>query len=148
VIGAELAWRLRREAVTRDEFFADGDFVGLVHQKHLDGGSTDGGEADGERAVPAKVLGPAVGPWMKEAGHLSGNGVDAGDVWTLVAVASATGQGEIVQVVIAAVLSRQDVLDVEAEASNGLRKDAVFAGVGGSRADRRIEALVGPRHRG
>ena len=66
---------------------------------------------------------------MQEAADFAAIGVDAGEVRAFVQIAVRAGEGEVVLTGDAAVLSRDDVLDVEWEHAALLRKPAVFAAI-------------------
>jgi hypothetical protein len=70
-------------------------------------------QGDNLGSVPPKVTAPQVGARMKQPRQGSCVRIDSGDVGTFVSVAVNTGQRQIVKVVATAMLSRNDVIDLE-----------------------------------
>jgi hypothetical protein len=83
--------------------------------------------------TPFEVICPTVSPWMEQRGDPIGLRIDAGQIRPLVQVAVNAGQGEVRQVIRAAVDLGHNVLDVQnSQGGIALVKLAVFAPVAGS----------------
>jgi len=82
-----------------------------------------------------EMVGPHVLMGVEEWYDGRGLDVNSREIRTFACVASITGQGEVLRVVWAAVLFRDNVLDVMGEAALLLAEEAVFATVPGPRAD-------------
>ena len=66
------------------------------------------------RACEAEMTRPALTARMEKAHHLSGFGIDAGEVWALVLIVVVASQGKVVRVVGATVLLGNHVFHVQA----------------------------------
>lgn len=84
---------------------------------------------------------------MEQWNDVSAIGVDSRDVWTLVVVAGEAGKRQVLEVVRAVVLARDDVVDLKLEQVVLLRDETVLAVVIGAppyAADvRRVHPSIG-----
>jgi hypothetical protein len=73
------------------------------------------------------MLGPDVGPRMKQANKVTGIGIESRDIRTLATIAMRTSESEIVQSGFSLMLFGDYVIDLERERKGGLRDATVFA---------------------
>ena len=73
-----------------------------------------------------EVILPFIIPRMEKACDLARVGVDAGKIGALVVVALRTGESQIFQLIGAAMLAGDDVIDVKSQGRVSLRQAAVF----------------------
>jgi hypothetical protein len=76
---------------------------------------------------------------MKQPNDITRLRINARQIRPLVQVALRASQSEIIGIVAAAMLARDDVLDVKTQLGKLLRQSAVFAQIGGPRADKLTE---------
>jgi hypothetical protein len=88
-----------------------------VHRQQLDSGAADGRQTNNPSSFPGKVISPAVHARVEQRDKLSCFGIESGDVWSLVKIAVATCQGEIVRITLPAMLTCNNMFDVEANDS-------------------------------
>lgn len=87
------------------------------------------------RTIETEVIRPFVHPRMKKADKLAGLRIYARDVWTLVAIAMRTSQGQIGWLSLASVLPGDDVVDLKRQQECELRNAAILATFGRSFPD-------------
>jgi len=109
---AQSATRIRR-GVTPISGGAERELILRVHIQDSDGGSADGRLANHIDAAPREVVFPAVAPRMEQFRDLVRLRVNARQVRTFVEIAVDARQGQVGEVIGAAVRPREDVLDVE-----------------------------------
>jgi len=73
------------------------------------------------------VIFPPITAWMKQRRHFAGVGIDASEIRPFVKVTFRAGEREIFGVVRAAMLPRNDMLNVKAKAGEVLGKAAILA---------------------
>lgn len=110
--------------------------VAGVHSKQPDGGASGGGLARDSGTVPREVLGPVIPTGMKQRSHRAGVRVNPREIGALLEIALRAGEREVGGVFSAAMLSGDDVFEVETEGGGVLRQATVFAAVAGSLADK------------
>jgi hypothetical protein len=98
----------------------------VVHLQNLDGCAPDGREPGDLRAVESKVVGPPVASRVEEVRDLAGLSIDPGQIWPLVEVATLTCERQIVGVIGAAVLLRDDVLHMMCQGAMLLSQAAIL----------------------
>src|SRR5262249_60551392 len=103
----------RREAPLGDQLPAQLDGVGMIDRQHADRHAADRRQADQLRATPAEVLRPPVAPGIIQSDNFTCYFVETRKIWTLVPVASGTGQGQVAESRLPPVLLGEDVVDVE-----------------------------------
>jgi hypothetical protein len=92
--------------------------------------------ADDQRSVKPEMARPALATRMEKTHDFAGLRVDPGEIWAFMVVIVMTGQRKIVRIVAAAVLLRDNVLDMEAiEWLVVLMDSAVLAAVAGAAPD-------------
>jgi hypothetical protein len=107
-----------------------GTALNATSSVHLQQGRScapDGREANDLDAAQRKMRRPYVSPWMKQKCDLASGGIDSGEVGSLVAIASMACPPEILEVCLTAMLSGDDVLEVEGfERRQPVRQVTVF----------------------
>ena len=89
------------------------DTAFFVHVEDEHCGAAHGGEADEYNVGQLEMLFPRVLTRVEKRGDLARLGINACEISTFVRVASVAGQGQIRRLIIATVLARNDVLNVE-----------------------------------
>lgn len=107
-----------------------------------------GSKADNYNVGQAEMLFPRVLTWVEKRGNFARFGINAREISTLMRVASIAGQDQIRRLIIATVLARNDVLNVERRKRELLLPEqTVFAAIAGpakdKRADRGVHQLCG-----
>jgi hypothetical protein len=100
---------------------------GIIQIQDVDSGPTDGAEARNPGAFDGEVVGPLIAPRVKKPDDLSGLRVDSGQVRAFMKIAAVAGERQIVSIFEAAVLLRDDVLDMMPQFAMFLAQTAVFA---------------------
>ncbi|HSU69260.1 MAG TPA: hypothetical protein VLJ39_20410, partial [Tepidisphaeraceae bacterium] len=91
--------------------------------------------SEDEHATQHKMFGPAMSPRIGQANHPARLWIERGQVGAFVLVAVIAGQRQVAQQIAAAMLSRDDVLNLMPEKRRiVLAKPAILAVIGGSRA--------------
>ena len=98
--------------------------------------------ANNQRAVQSKMLGPFVPPRMEKPHDPVGLRLDARQVGAFHQVAIGTGQGQVLRIVSATMLARDDVLDMKAQFGKLLREVAVLAKTAGPAPNQRAQRRV------
>ncbi|CAN5900513.1 hypothetical protein BH23GEM7_BH23GEM7_30910 [soil metagenome] len=98
----------------------------VVHGEQANRGSAARRESLQISPACAEVLLPLVSPGVKERHDLTGEGIDSRQVGSLVQVTAVAGQSQVIEVVRAAVLPGDDVLDVVGQLAVLLDEPAVF----------------------
>ncbi len=112
----------------RLQVVADFDTLPVVHRQQLQGRAASRGSTDNLSSMPSKVFCPAVSTWMKQGHKLSAFRIKTGDVRSLVEIAKAARESQVIRFGRTTVLTSDDMLDVEAcEPRSCLRQSAVFA---------------------
>lgn len=107
-----------------------------VHAQDRHGRAANGRATDQDRAFPAEMPGPFVPPRVKEPGKFLGDWVNAGQVRPLVQVVLVAGKGQIAWGIRTAVLTSDNVFDLEwEERIILLMEPAVFAASPGALPD-------------
>src|SRR6185369_2567819 len=107
----------------------------VVQIQDVDRGATDRANAHNAHTFDDKVMGPLITPWMKKAGYFTGLGVNSGQIRTLTKIAAVARERQVVGIVGAAVLLRDDVLDVMPQFAMNLAQAAIFASLTSPAAD-------------
>ena len=105
-------------------------------------GAADSVAADNPNAFDSEVVRPSILSGMKEPRNLPGLKVDSGQVRALVEVAAVAGKRQVVWIVGAAVLLRDDVLHVMLQLGMLLAQAAVFATLAGPAAHELARCLI------
>lgn len=114
-----------------------------VHREDGDSRSADRRPADNQRSDPVEVILPCVLARIEEAGHLTGFGINSGQVRALVQIAVVAGECEVRWIVAAAVLPCDDVLDMEGDERHvRLRETAVLTAVRSPAADQPSDGRI------
>jgi hypothetical protein len=79
------------------------------------------------RAPEGKVIRPTVSPGMKQSFYLARHRVDSTQVWSFVQIAAMASEREILDIIAAAVLTSDYVLDLMRHRAMLLAKLAVLA---------------------
>ena len=79
-----------RKCTLLDQNVADRQSEGMVQIKNVDGNAALRGKRHKPRAVPPEMLGPHVGPGVKEGDDFPGGRIDSRDIWPLAKVAFET----------------------------------------------------------
>jgi hypothetical protein len=101
----------------------------------MNGGLSNGGFSVNANAFAGEVFAPSVASGMKKPDNTTGGRLDAGQVWTLAQVALRAGERQILGLVAASMLARDDMLEVKSQLGNGLRQSAVVAAVASAAAN-------------
>src|SRR5262249_40646862 len=89
------------------------DTAFFVHVEDTHCRSAHGSQADDNTVGQAEMLFPGVRTWVEEHNDCTCVGVNARKIGALMSVASVAGQGKVGRMVIATMLARNDVLNVE-----------------------------------
>ena len=116
--------------------FPPAEPVARVHFEEPDRRAPGGCLAHDPCAVTSEVVLPPVMARVEEWSDLAGVGVEAGEVGAFLVIALRAGEREFGRVVRAAVLTGEDVFDVESERGGVLRQPAVFTAMPGALADK------------
>src|SRR5262249_48373019 len=130
-----------------DERTTDGDCVVMIDVEDSRGRPTDRSPPNQRRTVPLKVQSPSIFARMVKTSDPPRRGIDPGDVRPLEAVAVKAGERQMGSVGGAAVLPGDDVIDLEGDGRQTLRKPAVLAGTVCPPPDERRESLLHQRSR-
>lgn len=84
-----------------------------IQLKHTDRRAADGGDADDSHVGPHEMLIPSITARMIKRHDLPRLRVDARQVATFVQITLGARQGQIIEVILTAVLTGNDVLDME-----------------------------------
>jgi hypothetical protein len=118
--------------------------LGVIDVKHSNGSPADHREADENGTAPLKVAVPALAARVEEPHDPVRDWISTAQVWPLVEVAAVAAPAAVLRSIGAAVLSCDDMLDMETRRrSSGIRKVAVFAAPTGPLAD---DLAKGPFH--
>jgi hypothetical protein len=74
----------------------------------------------------AEVIGPDVTPGVEQANNIACLRINSGQIGALVQVALRASQGEVIGIIGATMLARDDVLDVETQFGKHLRQPAIL----------------------
>jgi hypothetical protein len=89
------------------------------------------------------MFAPDIGAGVEETGQYSGLWILAGEIAGFVQIAVIAGEAEVIEFIIAAMLTRTDMLNVEQrERRYLLRQVAILASITGAPADFRSHGLV------
>ena len=89
---------------------------GNVHTKDVDGCASDRSQPKNESVIlKTKVCTPDVGAGIEESRQFTSVRVDAGKIRSLLVIAEVTSEGEVFQFIRPAMLSGNDMFDVEGE---------------------------------
>jgi hypothetical protein len=118
----------------------------FVHVKDEHRGAARGSKPNNHNIGQAELLFPGVLTWVEKSGNFTRFGINAREIGTLMRVASVAGQGQIRGLIIAAVLARNNVLNVEGRKRELLlAEQTIFAAIACSAkdkyADRRVHQL-------
>lgn len=110
---------------------ACGDDEGAIQPQGINGGATMGGQADDLCAIvtPSKVIVPVLATWVEERDGLPCLGIAPGYAVELEAIASCTGQAQVVESGGAAAGARHDVIDLPGLPGEPFGRKAIFAAV-------------------
>jgi hypothetical protein len=86
-----------------------------IHTQDCYGRSAKGSATDQNRTIPVEMPRPLVPPGVKESSEFLGDRVDASQVRPFVQIVLVTREGQIRWRICTAVLTGDDVLDVERE---------------------------------
>ena len=101
-----------------------------IHRKNDDGRPPDGGLANRIRAFPPEVSRPLVPSRIEQPGDPPREGIDPGDVRSLVSVIVEAGESKVLRDCRTAVRASDDMVDRERDRRvEGLGHPAIFAGV-------------------
>jgi len=112
-----------------DEGLSGPDSCRFVKRQNGNRCSAYGANAFQPRAVPAEVLRPNVGSWVKEAGELAGFRVEARNVGPFIQIAAAAAQGKVIRGRLPAVLPSDNVVHDVPEGGSRLWEQAILATV-------------------
>lgn len=120
----------------------------FVHVEDENCGATYGSQANNHNVGNMEVLFSGVVTWVEKLGDFVRFGINSREFDAFVRVASVAGQGQVSRLIIATVLARNDVLDVERGKRQALLvEQTIFAAVAGSAtdksADRGVHQLCG-----
>ena len=111
---------------------AQPDATVLVHVEHLYRRSAYSRQTNGHRAGHSEMLVPELPAWVEQRDDLACFRVDAGEVSSLVGVASFAGQSKIGRIVVSTMFARNDVFHLEPRKRKVfLRKATVLAAIAG-----------------
>ena len=127
--------RNRRERAFGDQGLSEAHTLVVVQIQNRNRRPADGCQTHQQRPVPAKVIRPMVASRVKDRHKRLRQGVDAGQIWTPLAIAPRAAQREIGGIIIEPMLRSDNVIDVECGFVAGLRELAVFAPTAGTRDD-------------
>ena len=112
------------------------DLLIRVEIEQLHGGPANGCQAVDQAALPLKMVRPRVATRVEEFRQGACLRIVSSDVAPLVQIAVNTGQREIIQLIVPAVLFRQNVLDVErGQGRLILMETTIFTAVSSTLAD-------------
>ena len=114
----------------------------LIDPQKMDGGSANRRAPRDHPVLIQKMLVPAVEPWMKQSGQLTGSGDPARRGSALVEIAVVTGEGEVLRRIRAAMLAGDDGFDVEEQRLLLLQRPAILATPVGPLPDKLAERGV------
>jgi hypothetical protein len=101
--------------------------VETVQLKKMSGGSSDCGEPHNLNSLHAEVVAPRMHAGVKKCGQLSGRRVRSSDIATLPKVANHAAESQVALVSPAAMLLRNDMIDLMRAGCKILRKQTVLA---------------------
>lgn len=113
--GSLKRWSLPVLALNPRDKFAYPPVLGIIHIQQRGGSTTHRGESHNVQPQMAEVIGPDVAPGMKQANDIARLRVNTGQIGALVQVALRASQGEVIGIVGATMLARDDVLDVKTQ---------------------------------
>ncbi len=125
-------WLHARKKPGSDQKPALLDSLGSVHGKDIDRRSSDGRSAGQHWADPGEMLLPNVLAGVEESRQQTRIGIEAGDIRPLVEVVIQAGQRQVFSLGQSVVLLGNDVVDLEGQNVERLRKPTVFAGIIGA----------------
>ncbi len=115
----------------------------FVHVEDENCGAAHGSQADYHNVGNLEMLFPRVLTWVEELGDFACFGINSREINAFVRVASVAGQGQVSRLIIATVLARNDVLDVERRKRQVLLPEQIiFAAIAGSATDKRADRGV------
>ncbi|HWE01879.1 MAG TPA: hypothetical protein VG326_05665 [Tepidisphaeraceae bacterium] len=104
---------LTKKRAVCDQFRAKRHEIWIIHRENFDGCSPLGGLSDQEGFLPRKMGNPIVAARMKQAGQLSRERINAGNVRPLAAITSDATEREIFRIALTTVLAGDDMVDLE-----------------------------------
>jgi hypothetical protein len=116
-----------RKFTLLDQNLADRQSEGMVQIKNVDGNAALRGKRRKPRAVPPEMLGPDVGPGVKEGDDFPAGRIDSRDIWPFAKVAFETTQREVVECGLSAVLPRNGMINLEPSTPIALLRVAILA---------------------
>jgi hypothetical protein len=112
------------------------DAAFLVHVEDKNCGAAHRSQADNHNVGNLEMLFPGVLTWVEELGDVTGFRIDTREIAAFVRVASVAGQRQVGKLIIATVLARNDVLDLECGKREVLLlEQTIFAAIAGSAPD-------------
>lgn len=107
------------------------DYFGIIDHEDCYRYSTDLGQGLEFGTIPSEVFRPVVSAWMEQTNNLAGVWIDPSDVGPLETIAMDASKREILVIRCAAMLTGDDVIDLERGGVELGRQLAVFAsGIG------------------
>jgi len=144
-IGAAARQRLssfRRWKITFDDQLSPyRNGLGVIDREHSDRDKTDCGQSDQPRTAPSEMVRPMITARIIESDNLACTRIESTNVRPLVAIASRTREGEVVELGLPTVLFRDDVINVERPRVERLAELAIFAKSPGTQSNATIEFL-------
>ena len=109
-----------------EQYFAPDEPIARIHLQKPYRCPTLGGLANNARSVVREVQPPFIMPRMEEARDLSRIRINPGKIGALVAIALRAGESQIFQIIGAAMLTGDDVVDMKSQGGMSLRQPTVF----------------------
>ncbi len=106
-----------------------GDLQPVVDAKDLHTGPSNFSDSQKNGSIPAKMLWPAIHSWIEEECNCTGQRVSASEVGSLVAVTVLARERKVFGLRPAAVLFRNDVVNLQSQKPELARKEAVLAAI-------------------
>jgi hypothetical protein len=128
--------RISDQPVWPEEFFSQLDAPGVIQRKYGNGGPSGCRQPLNIRAPAHEVIRPPVSPGVKQNLYLTRCRVDSTEVWALVQIAAMASEREIFDIVAAAVLTGDNVLDLMRHRAMLLTEPAVLATISCPVADK------------
>ena len=101
--------------------------AGIVHYYYPNSSAPDCADAKDVHAFENKVLRPAIAPWVEQRHDLLSPRINPRKIRALMQIRAVARQCEIIRIIGAAVLSRDDVLNMMDQSAMFLLQPAVFA---------------------
>lgn len=127
-----LGYFIRKKCALCDKRPAQSNSVLLIQIEYRDGCPTARSHAHHHRPLPAKMIGPSVGAWMKQQNRTVGDRINASQVRPLLTVAFRATPRQILHRIIMPMLRGDDVIDIESSHIARLRKFAILAPITGT----------------